>query len=99
MAQSQIFGHIFEEQRGAARSTVSMDAQGIVPNINKAIDCTILDISETGAKIELKRVDIVPRKFKLFVPETHTLCECLVIRQTGKQVGVVFENRIDLRAA
>jgi len=98
MAQAQTAGYIFKEQRGATRSAVAMDAQGIIPNINKAIDCTILDISETGAKIELNGVDMVPRKFKLFVPETHTLCECLVVRQSGKHVGLVFENRIDLRA-
>lgn len=98
MAQAQTAGYIFEEQRGAARSTITMDAQGIVPNINKAIDCTILDISDTGARIELKSVDMVPRKFKLFVPEIHALCECLVVRQSGKQVGLVFENRIDLMA-
>ena len=99
MAQAQTAAYIFTEQRGAVRSTVSMDAQGIVANINKAIDCTILDISDTGAKIKLKRVDMVPRKFKLFVPETHTLCECLVVRQSGTQVGLVFENRIDLKAS
>lgn len=98
MTQTQAAGYIFEEQRAAIRNTLAMDAQGIIPNINKAIDCTILDISDTGARIKLKQVDMVPRKFKLFVPETHTLCECLVVRQDGKHVGLVFENRIDLKA-
>jgi len=97
--QAQTEGLIFEEQRSTARDAVSIDAQGIIPNNNKAIDCTILDISETGARVELNRVDIVPRKFKLFVPETHTLCECRVVRKTGKQVGLVFESRIDLKPA
>ncbi len=99
MAQAQTAGYIFEEQRGAERSAVALDAQGIFPNINQAIDCTILDISETGAKIEMKSVDMVPRRFKLFVPETDTLCECLVVRRSGKHVGLVFESRIDLTSA
>ena len=97
MTQAQTAGYIFEERRGATRSTVSINAQGIIPNSDKAIDCTVLDISETGARIELNGSETLPRKFNLFVPETHTLFECLAFRRTGKQVGLVFENRVELK--
>ncbi len=99
MAQSQISAFIYQEKRGSERSNVETDAKGILPHLNHTLDCTVLDISETGARVELTNVDIVPETFKLFIPETHRLCECRVVRRSGRQLGLQFESQIDLKSA
>ena len=89
-------GYIFEEKRRSTREQVELDAKGIVPNADKAIDCTILDISDTGALVRLGEVDIIPPRFKLFVPERHMLCECRIVRKSGKFLGIEFQTRAGL---
>lgn len=96
MNQIKAVGYIFEDQRRANREDVVLKAQGFIPHIDEAIDCTILDLSDTGARVELKSVDMVPRKFTLFAPDTHTLWDCRVVRRDGKQIGVAFNSKIDL---
>ncbi len=98
MSGSPVSAFIYQEKRRSERSNVETDAKGILPHLNHSIDCTVLDISETGARVKLGDVDIVPDKFKLFVPETHTLCECRVVRRSGKQLGLEFESQIDLKS-
>jgi len=95
----QTAGCIFGGRRRAERNVSVFDALDMPPYLNKAIDCTILDLSEAGAQIELILVDIVPDTFRLFVPERHTLYQCTVVRKSGKQVGLEFESRIDLKSS
>jgi len=98
MPESRYSAYIYEDQRRAERSPVDFGAKGILPYPTNAINCTVLDISDNGARIALRNVDIVPHKFKLFIPETHTLCDCRVARQSGKEIGVEFENKIELKS-
>ena len=97
MLNTETAGYIYQDQRRSVREQVELEAKGIMPKVDAAIDCTILDISETGALLRLGRVDITPQRFKLFVPEKHMLCECHVVRKSGKLVGVEFQNSTDLK--
>ncbi len=98
MSEARYSARIYQDQRKAERSPVEMGAKGLLPQNSDAIDCTVVDISDSGARIELRDVDVVPRRFKLFVPDKHALCECRVVRQSGNEIGVEFENRIDLKS-
>ena len=97
MLKAQTTGYIYQEKRNSIREQVALDAKGIIPNADTVIDCTILDISETGALMELDAVDIIPKNFKLFVPERHMLSECRVVRRSGRFVGIEFQTCADLR--
>ena len=97
MKSSRTAGYIVEDLREDERAVVSMEAKSLLPNIDQAIDCEILDISESGAKIELKDVDILPGKFKLFVPETHSFNKCRTVWKKGNQIGVAFQSKLKLK--
>ena len=96
MTGSRTAGYIVEDLREDERAVVSMEAKSLLPNIDQAIDCEILDISESGAKIELKDVDILPGKFKLFVPETHSFSKCRTVWKKGNQIGVAFPKQTEI---
>ncbi len=98
MPETNYSAYIYQDQRGFERSPADFKAKGILPHPGNVIDCTVLDISENGARIELRDIDIVPHRFKLFIPQTHTLCECRVARQSGREIGVQFESKIDLKS-
>ena len=97
MKSSATAGYIVEDLRGAERTSVSIEAKSFVQDVDREIDCEILDISETGAMIELNDVHFLPSKFKLFLPETHSLNKCRIVWKIGSRIGVAFENKLGLK--
>ena len=55
-----------------------------------AIDCTVRNISETGAALEVISPIGIPDKFALVI-EAKTL-QCQVVRRTAGRIGVRFIN-------
>ncbi len=84
------------DRRYADRESVDHEALGLFPGAEDALDCQVLDISETGAKLHLSGVDIVPKRFKLFVPETGFLYECEMAWRNSQEMGVSFHSKAKL---
>ncbi len=65
-------------------------------------DCTLSDVSDRGARINIPDSNAIPETFLLLLASTGTARRrCRVIWRTTGQVGVKFENRLDdlVRAA
>ncbi len=56
-----------------------------------AINCVVLDISETGAKLEFPNADLAPSAFKLYIDRFDFVGECIVVWRSATTVGVIFE--------
>ncbi|MGI9481977.1 MAG: PilZ domain-containing protein [Hyphomicrobiales bacterium] len=84
---------VFLDRREAARIPVDHNALGLSSSQTKALDCNVLDLSVTGARVKIQDVDIIPQKFKLFIPEAGWLYSCEVVRRSGGEVGVRFTSR------
>lgn len=57
--------------------------------------CTISDISESGARIDVESSDLVPEHFLLLLSRNGAVRrECRVIWRQPQQVGVTFEQRL-----
>jgi hypothetical protein len=55
------------------------------------IDCTVRDLSVTGAALEVPyRIDI-PAKFTLVVPGDGLRLPCHLVRRNGSRIGVAFD--------
>jgi len=80
------------ERRESSRIAVEIGAKAIVANSNNSLECTILDISKTGAKIELEGLDIVPARMMLYIPEVDCTFTCEVAWRTEKHLGLKFVN-------
>ena len=84
---------MFVERRESERVSVNHAALGLTPMRAEALNCLVLDLSVGGARVEIRDVDLVPRNFKLFIPEAGWLYSCEVIRRNGQEVGVKFLSK------
>jgi hypothetical protein len=77
------------ETRIATRYRVSKAAT--IEFVGGNIDCTIRDLSVTGAALELPSQSGTPAKFTLVVPEDGLHLPCSVVWRRGFRIGVAFD--------
>ena len=58
------------------------------------VQCTIVDVSTTGARLTTERVDLLPDEFDLALKET-LLRRCQVVWRRDNQVGIKFVSIVD----
>ncbi|NKB54531.1 MAG: hypothetical protein GKR97_20390 [Rhizobiaceae bacterium] len=80
----------FRERRKFERLPVEIGANAIMANSETSFDCTILDLSEGGAKVEIPEIDIIPVQFMLYVPETDQIYACKVVWRKDAFLGLQF---------
>ena len=56
-----------------------------------AIDCTVRNISETGAALEVVTPLFIPDRFTLFVQTDHVRRPCHIVWRKEKRIGVAFD--------
>ncbi len=78
-----------KDRRAAARKRTLIKAQLVFNDSHCQMDCTVLDISETGAKIRPSDLTSLPTRFELRIHfgKTHT---CEVVRRSANYLGVRF---------
>jgi PilZ domain len=55
------------------------------------IDCTVRNISETGAALEVVSPLFIPDRFTLFVPSEQLIRPCRIAWRKQKRIGVTFD--------
>jgi hypothetical protein len=55
------------------------------------IDCTVRNISETGAALEVVSPLFIPDRFTLFVPSEQLKRPCRIAWRKQKRIGVTFD--------
>jgi hypothetical protein len=59
------------------------------------IDCTVRNLSETGAALQVASVVGIPTEFTLFVQSEHFNRKCRVVWRKLTRIGVTFEQGLD----
>ncbi|MDA9427152.1 PilZ domain-containing protein [Bradyrhizobium sp. CCBAU 53380] len=54
------------------------------------IDCTVKNISETGAALEVVTPLLIPDRFTLYVPSDDLKRPCQVVWRKEKRIGIAF---------
>jgi hypothetical protein len=80
------------EARKADRVRAFLRARIVFNNMNSTIDCTIKNISATGAKIELGNTITIPTEFDLDVPARGRVYRARLMWRDSDAVGVAFEE-------
>lgn len=57
-----------------------------------AIDCTLRNVSETGAALDVVSPVGIPNLFNLILPADSSHRHCRVVWRTEKRIGVRFET-------
>ncbi|MFC7697289.1 MULTISPECIES: PilZ domain-containing protein [Bradyrhizobium] len=56
-----------------------------------AIDCTVKNLSATGAALEVVTPLFIPDRFVLHIRSDGSKRQCGVVRRTGRRLGVAFD--------
>ena len=87
---TQIFGVIpMEEHRIAHRHRVLK--AGTISFGGGAIDCTVRNISETGAALDVVTPLFIPDRFTLVVQTEHLKRPCHIVWRKERRMGVAFD--------
>ena len=55
------------------------------------IDCTVRNVSETGAALEVVTPLFIPDRFTLLVPSEQLKRPCHIVWRKNKRIGVAFD--------
>jgi PilZ domain len=55
------------------------------------IDCTVRNLSETGAALEVVTPLFIPDRFTLFVPSDQFKRPCHIVWRKEKRIGIAFD--------
>lgn len=64
---------------------------GVLKLADTTIDCTVRNISEAGAALDIFTPLFIPDRFKLYIKSDQVERFCRVIWRKEKRVGVAFE--------
>lgn len=78
--------------RIANRTRSFLRGEIIHSNGNSRTDCTIRDLSETGARIEAPPSVTVPEYFELFIPQRNSRHRSRIVWRHQADLGIAFED-------
>ena len=81
-----------QENRIARRSRILKDGKIVLLNNWSIVDCSIRDISGTGARIKCKNWTAVPNEFRLVVLSDNTIRDAKVVWRRDDQIGLEFTS-------
>jgi hypothetical protein len=79
-----------DEKRIATRRKVLKAAKIITMDMKSVLDCTIRDMSDTGAKLNVEVSSAIPAEFQFYLISDNTLRNAKTIWRRAGQIGVHF---------
>ncbi len=80
------------EGRAAKRLRVLKAAKILLPRSYTTVDCTVRDVSDTGAKVFCADPAIVPDDFRLVILQDNTIRDVKVKWRKADSIGVYFTS-------
>jgi PilZ domain len=77
------------EKRTEARQRVFKS--GVISFDGAGIDCTVRNISGSGAQLEVADTDSIAPSFKLAIAADNFLRRCRLVWNAGRRIGVAFD--------
>ena len=84
-----------DDRRSSKRRRTVLTGKVLFNNRASVFDCTIRDLSETGAQLTLADVSTLPRDFELEIPSKDMLVQAHVMWSRGRNHGVRFGQAAD----
>ncbi|HZH10847.1 MAG TPA: PilZ domain-containing protein [Microvirga sp.] len=85
-----------EQRRASPRSRTLLEGHIIYNNRLSRMECTVRDLSETGARIVFAQPVKVPAEFELQIPKKKIVRRAQVIWYDGQHHGVMFVDRAQI---
>ena len=84
-----------DERRYVSRVRVARDAKIIVGAEIPLVDCTLHDLTATGAHLSSAGPERLPDCFELTFDHGRSRRPCRVVWRSSNDVGVAFESPVD----
>jgi hypothetical protein len=81
-----------DNKRGAQRMRVLKGAKVVALEQWTLVDCTVRDMSATGARIICKDPIAVKNEFRFLVTADNTICDAKVVWRRGDEIGITFTS-------
>jgi hypothetical protein len=88
-AAESAYIEVMDETRIAARHRTLK--AGTIEFGGGGIDCTVRNVSETGAALEVVTPLFIPDRFTLLVPSEQLKRPCHIVWRKDKRIGVAFD--------
>lgn len=85
------------QRRGADRKRSLLAGKLTNEDATITVDCTIRDLSATGALIELTAPEMMPKTLRLLQIKDGIVWDAEVAWRRGKRMGLILGDRHDLR--
>jgi hypothetical protein len=82
-----------EESQPPLRTRTFLKGIVYYDNRRASIECTIRDLSDTGARIAFTTLVTVPDNVELHIPQKQLTLPAQVRRRDGYEIGVSFQNQ------
>ena len=79
-------------KRSQQRNRCLKEGKIIFGNGTFVVNCTIDNISETGAHLRVQGSSPLPKEFRLVVPSRNIVHKAEIMRRTPKGVGIKFNG-------
>jgi GGDEF domain-containing protein len=80
-------------RRGGERARVNKRGKLVLPHLNATIDCIVLDVSTTGARLRINSSLVAPYEFELMLPHQAHRRRVKVRWRRQKELGVEFTDQ------
>jgi hypothetical protein len=84
------------ERRQSERTLGNYQSYVRLLETDSFIDCTVLDISETGVRLSVDRPVAKDTPIELHIPAKGQVIQARIVWSNGLEVGVCFESAYDL---
>ena len=81
-----------DNMRSARRSRVLKGAKIVGFNNWTLVDCTVRDLSASGARIICKDQLAVQNEFRFLILADNTICNAKVVWRRGDELGIAFTS-------
>ena len=81
-----------EDKRGAPRQRVLKAAKIITMDNTSVVDCTVRNMSDTGAQLVIEKSVKMPDEFQFFLANGDTVRDAVLAWHRGDRVGVKFKG-------
>lgn len=85
------------ERRASPRRKTRFKATVVFGSDRDTLDCTVRDLSETGARLRLASPDNLPTRFHLIWAADRAVLEVEAVWQGGDELGVKFLSKHDMQ--
>jgi hypothetical protein len=82
-----------EESQPPVRIRTFLKGMVYYDNRRASIECTIRDLSDTGARIAFTTLVTLPDNIELHIPQKEMTLPAQVRRRDGNEIGVSFQNQ------